>query len=131
MLLLLLILSRTVVQRVTLFSSVLLQFCYYCRYKSVVWVCVWLLWMLLLLLWLVKVLLLSLLKFSFVLAGGCCLVVVLLRTVKRINLCLFFVVTYWLWIRLLFLCLLCWWFYRIVFVFFFAVYFLVLFFSFF
>lgn len=52
--------------------------------------------------------------YSSVLAGGCCFVLCLLRTVKRINLCLFFVVTYWLfWIRLLFF-LQCWWFYRIV-----------------
>lgn len=58
--------------------------------------------------------------YSSVLAGGCCFVLCLLRTVKRINLCLFFVVTYWLfWIRLLFLQ--CWWFYRIVLKFFFLV----------
>lgn len=54
--------------------------------------------------------------FVSVLAGGCCWF--LLRTVKRINLCLFFVSSLTDWIRLFCVFFLCWWFYRIVLYFF-------------
>lgn len=56
--------------------------------------------------------------FVSVLAGGCCWF--LLRTVKRINLCLFFVSSLTDWIRLFCVFFLCWWFYRIVLYFFFC-----------
>lgn len=49
---------------------------------------------------------------------GLLLIFVLLRTVKRINLCLFFVSSLTDWIRLFCFFFLCWWFYRILLYFF-------------